>query len=69
MESYILRKRGDIHIIDLKKTLYAMDEAFSFVSDIVKRGGNILFVGTKKQAQDAIVEQAGRCGMPYVNAR
>lgn len=69
MESYILRKRGDIHIIDLKKTLYAMDDAFTFVQDIVSKGGNILFVGTKKQAQDAIVEQANRCGMPYVNAR
>lgn len=69
MESYILRKRGDIHIIDLKKTLYAMDDAFTFVSETIAKGGTILFVGTKKQAQDAIVEQAGRCGMPYVNAR
>ena len=69
MESYILRKRGDIHIIDLKKTLYAMDAAFSFVQETVAKGGNVLFVGTKKQAQDAIVEQASRCGMPYVNAR
>lgn len=69
MESYILRKRGDIHIIDLKKTLYAMDDAFSFVQEMIAKGGNILFVGTKKQAQDAVVEQASRCGMPYVNAR
>ena len=69
MESYILRKRGDIHIIDLKKTLYAMDDAFSFVQETIAKGGNILFVGTKKQAQDAVVEQASRCGMPYVNAR
>ena len=69
MESYILRKRGDIHIIDLKKTLYAMDDAFSFVQETVAKGGTVLFVGTKKQAQDAVVEQAGRCGMPYVNAR
>lgn len=69
MESYILRKRGDIHIIDLKKTLYAMDETFSFVQNLVAKGGTILFVGTKKQAQDSIVEQASRCGMPYVNSR
>ena len=69
MESYILRKRGDIHIIDLKKTLFAMDAAFSFVQETVAKGGNVLFVGTKKQAQDAIVEQASKCGMPYVNAR
>ncbi len=69
MESYILRKRGDIHIIDLKKTLYAMDDAFSFIQETVAKGGTVLFVGTKKQAQDAVVEHAGRCGMPYVNAR
>ncbi|MDO5329703.1 MAG: 30S ribosomal protein S2 [Coriobacteriia bacterium] len=69
MKSYILRRRGDIHIIDLKKTLYAMDEAFSFVSDLAKKGGTILFVGTKKQAQDAVMEQATRCSMPYVNSR
>lgn len=69
MESYILRKRGDIHIIDLKQTLYAMDEAFSFISDLVQKGATILFVGTKKQAQDAIAAQATRCGMPYVNNR
>lgn len=69
MESFILRKRGDIHIIDLKQTLYAMDDAFSFVSELVSRGGTILFVGTKKQACDCLVEQANRCGMPYVNSR
>lgn len=69
MGSYILRKRGDIHIIDLEKTLYAMDAAFSFVQETVAKGGNVLFVGTKKQAQDTIALQAGRCGMPYVNAR
>lgn len=69
MAPYILRKRGDIHIIDLKQTLYAMDEAYSFVKDLIHDGGTILFVGTKKQAQDAIAEQATRCGMPYVNSR
>lgn len=69
MKSYILRKRGDVHIIDLKNTIYSMDKAYSFVRDIVKNGGNVLFVGTKNQAQDAIAEQAGRCGMPYVNSR
>lgn len=69
MKSFILRKKGDIHIIDLVQTLYCMDDAFSYVSNLVKKGGVILFVGTKKQAQDVTIEQASRCGMPYVNNR
>ncbi len=69
MKPYIFGKRSDIHIIDLKKTLVAMDEAYTFVSELAARGKTILFVGTKKQAQDAISEAANKCGMPYVNAR
>ena len=69
MKPYIFGSRGDIYIIDLKETLYGMDRAYTFVSELAKRGGTILFVGTKKQAQEAISEAANRCGMPYVNAR
>lgn len=69
MKPYIFGKRGDIHIIDLKQTLIKMDETYSFVSELAARGKNILFVGTKKQASEAIADAANRCGMPYVNAR
>lgn len=69
MKPYIFGSRGDIYIIDLKQTLYGLDSAYSFVSSVAKRGGTVLFVGTKKQAQEAVAEAANRCGMPYVNAR
>ncbi len=69
MAPYIFGNRGDIYIIDLKQTLVAMDEAYSFVSALAKKGGTVLFVGTKKQAQEAVADAANRCGMPYVNAR
>ena len=69
MEPYIFGSRGDIYIIDLKKTLIGLDGAYSFVRELAKKGGTILFVGTKKQAQDAVSEAANRCGMPYVNSR
>ena len=69
MEPYIFGSRGDIYIIDLKKTLVGLDNTYSFVRELAKNGGTILFVGTKKQAQDAISEAANRCGMPYVNSR
>lgn len=69
MRQYIFGNRGDIYIIDLKKTLLGMDEAYSFVSALAGKGGTILFVGTKKQAQETIAEAANSCGMPYVNAR
>lgn len=69
MEPYIFGSRGDIYIIDLKQTLIGLDNAYSFVRDLAKKGGTILFVGTKKQAQEAVAESANRCGMPYVNAR
>lgn len=69
MKPYIFGSRGDIYIIDLKQTLYGLDAAFSEVSRIAAKGGTILFVGTKKQAQESIAEAANRCGMPYVNSR
>ncbi len=69
MEPYIFGSRGDIYIIDLKQTLIGLDRAYTFVRNLTEKGGTVLFVGTKKQAQDAISEAANRCGMPYVNAR
>ena len=69
MKPYIFGSRGDIYIIDLKQTLIGMDKAYTFVSDLAEKGGTILFVGTKKQAQEAVADAANRCGMPYVNAR
>ncbi len=69
MKEYIFGKRGDIHIIDLKKTLVALDETYTFVRELSAQGKTILFVGTKKQAQEAIADAANKCGMPYVNAR
>ena len=69
MKPYIFGNRGDIYILDLKKTLVGMDQAYTFIGDVAKKGGTILFVGTKKQAQESIAKQADRCGMPYVNAR
>ena len=69
MKPYIFGERGDIYIIDLKQTLLGMDAAYSFVSETARRGGTVLFVGTKKQAQEAVADAANRCGMPYVNSR
>ena len=69
MKPYIFGSRGDIYILDLKQTLIGMDKAYTFVSDLARKGGVVLFVGTKKQAQEPIVEAANRCGMPYVNSR
>ena len=69
MKPYIFGSRGDIYIIDLKKTLIGLDQAYTFVSDLTRKGGTVLFVGTKKQAQEAVADAANRCGMPYVNAR
>ena len=69
MKPYIFGSRGDIYIIDLKQTLIGLDQAYTFVSELAKKGGTVLFVGTKKQAQEAVSEAANRCGMPYVNAR
>jgi small subunit ribosomal protein S2 len=69
MKPYIFGSRGDIYIIDLKQTLFGLDKAYTFVSDTARRGGTVLFVGTKKQSQEAVADAANRCGMPYVNAR
>ena len=69
MARYIFTERNGIYIIDLQKTVKKMDEAYNFVRDISTEGGMLLFVGTKKQAQESIREEALRCGMPYVNAR
>ena len=69
MQEYIFTERNGIYIIDLQKTVKKFDEAYAFVRDISAQGGNILFVGTKKQAADAIKEEATRCGMYYVNVR
>ncbi len=69
MASYIYTERNGIHIIDLQKTVKKLEEAYNFVRETSANGGNILFVGTKKQAQDAIKEEAARCGGYYVNAR
>jgi small subunit ribosomal protein S2 len=69
MKRYIFTKRNGIHIIDLEQTTVMLDKACDFVRQVVAEGGNILFVGTKKQAQEAIEQEATRCGMYYVNQR
>ena len=69
MQEYIFTERNGIYIIDLQKTVKKFEEAYNFVRDIAAEGGSILFVGTKKQAADAIKEEATRCGMYYVNVR
>ncbi len=69
MKKYIFGKRNGIYIIDLQKTLKQFKEASRFVTDLAAKGKNLLFVGTKRQAQDAIYEEANRCGMFYVNTR
>ncbi len=69
MAPYIYTERNGIHIIDLQKTVGMVDEAYAAVKNIVADGGTILFVGTKKQAQDAVRDEAARCGMYYVNER
>jgi small subunit ribosomal protein S2 len=69
MKRFIFTERGGIYIIDLTKTQALIDEAYNFARAIGERGGSILFVGTKKQAQDAVRDHASRVGMPYVNNR
>ncbi|HEY8346295.1 MAG TPA: 30S ribosomal protein S2 [Symbiobacteriaceae bacterium] len=69
MKEYIFTERNGIYIIDLQKTVRMVDVAYNFVRDLAANGGKILFVGTKKQAQDAVREEAERCGMFYVNQR
>src|SRR3954447_1449299 len=69
MKRYILTERNGIYIIDLQQTLSYIDRAYEFVKETVAHGGSILFIGTKKQAQEAIADEAGRVNMPYVNQR
>lgn len=69
MAPYIFTDRNGIYIIDLQKTVRKVEEAYNFVRNLAAEGGSVLFVGTKKQAQDAVKEEAERCGMFYVNQR
>jgi small subunit ribosomal protein S2 len=69
MKRFIFTERGGIYIIDLTKTSELLDEAYAFAKAIAERNGSVLFVGTKKQAQDAVRDEASRVGMPYVNNR
>ena len=69
MAPYIYMERNGIYIIDLQKSVGMVDDAYNVVSEIVANGGTILFVGTKKQAMDAVQSEAERCGMYYVNER
>jgi small subunit ribosomal protein S2 len=69
MKEFIFGERGGIYIVDLQKTHRLLGEALQFVQELAAQGRNILFVGTKRQAQEAIAEEAQRCGMPYVNER
>ena len=69
MKRFIMTERNGIYIIDLQQSLAYIDRSYAFVKETVAKGGTILFVGTKKQAQEAIAEQATRVGMPYVNQR
>ncbi len=69
MAPYIFGERNGIYILDLKQTIYDADKAYSFMRDVAGKGGRVLFVGTKKQAQEPIQTQAERCNMPYINQR
>jgi len=69
MKTYIFTKRNGIHIIDLEQTTAMLDKACDFVRQVVSEGGTIVFVGTKKQAQETVEQEAQRCGMYYVNQR
>lgn len=69
MAKYIFQERNDIHIINLEDTANQIDKAYDFVKEVVASGKSVLFVGTKKQAQESIKEEAERCGMYYINSR
>ena len=69
MKRFIFGERHDIYIIDLEQTLTRIEEAYAFVRDLVAKGGTVLFIGTKKQAQDPVAQFADKCGMPYINER
>jgi small subunit ribosomal protein S2 len=69
MKPYIFTERNGIHIIDLQQTVKAVNTAYNLVRDTVQQGGNVMFIGTKRQAQETVKEEAIRCGMPYVTER
>jgi len=69
MAQYIFTERNGIYIIDLQKTVRKLEEAYMFIRELAENGEEVLFVGTKKQAQESVREEAERCGMPFVNAR
>src|SRR2546423_10798166 len=69
MRRFIFGERSGIYIIDLEKSLTGIERAYEFLLDVGRQGGSVLFVGTKKQAQEVVADQAGRIGMPYVNTR
>ncbi len=69
MKPYIFTERNGIHIIDLQQTLVYLNEIYDLVRDTVANGGSVLFVGTKRQAQETVASEANRCGMPYINER
>ena len=69
MKKFIFIERNGIYILDLQKTLKALQEARALLDGVARKNGTVLFVGTKRQAKDAIKEEADRCGMPYVNER
>jgi small subunit ribosomal protein S2 len=69
MKPYIFTERNGIHIIDLQQTVKLLNQGYNIVRDTVANGGNVLFIGTKRQAQETVAEEAARCGMPYVTER
>lgn len=69
MQRYLWGERNGIHIFDLAQTLHQLDRSYQFVRDLVAKGGTVLFIGTKKQAQEPIAQYARQCGMPFVNQR
>jgi small subunit ribosomal protein S2 len=69
MKPYIFTERNGIHIIDLQQTSKLLNQAFNVIRDVAANGGNVLFIGTKRQAQETVAEEATRCGMPYVTER
>lgn len=69
MKPFIFTERNGVHIIDLQQTIVAIDNAFNVIRDIVSRGGNVLFIGTKRQAQEPIATQAARAGQPFITER
>ncbi|MEK7276897.1 MAG: 30S ribosomal protein S2 [Chloroflexota bacterium] len=69
MKPYIFTERNGIHIIDLQQTMSSLEQCYNLIRDIAAKGGTVLFVGTKRQAQEAVDKEAGRCGMPFVTNR